>query len=338
MEKTFKIISMMTILAVLACVVAVCFTGCDTKGLTKTSSEQKSALTVSSVTMTMESVLHLSSSTSPVITDGITLTATLTPDYVVNKAVDWSIGWLNPNHGWIKNGTRVTDPSPYLQVTPASDGALTATVKAKAPFAASIVVICTSRANPEAQATCVFDYGQRLADVGTMTDLGKSISSNGVNTVSPLPPIQPNGYIGIMSSEIAIDYAYKADYSKPINNKSVKFYVKASDGFYSALRAKNGAKSSNNWVQLSEATRGEMLTNLTTLHIAPSQSMSDYITDLTTFNAAVLANTTAYDYEVKAVITTDYEVMTYTFQCKFDRSSSVFSVSSVKLSGSSYVL
>ena len=53
-----------------------------------------------------------------------TLTATVKPEDAENKAVDWSIAFVNASSAWA-SGKSVTD---YVTVTPSADGALTAVV------------------------------------------------------------------------------------------------------------------------------------------------------------------------------------------------------------------
>ena len=87
------------------------------------------------------------------------LTATVEPNYAANKAVDWSVAFVNASSEWA-TGKTVTD---YVTVTPESDGALKATVKCLKAFGEQIKVTVTSRDNAEASASCLIDYKQKLA-------------------------------------------------------------------------------------------------------------------------------------------------------------------------------
>ena len=89
------------------------------------------------------------------------LTATVTPADAMNKAVDWSIAWVNGN-GTFASGKTVTD---YVTVTPTSDGALTANVECKQAFGEQIKVTVTSRDNPAMKAECTVDYAQKVTDM-----------------------------------------------------------------------------------------------------------------------------------------------------------------------------
>lgn len=89
------------------------------------------------------------------------LTATVYPETVKDKAVDWSIEWGNN-----PKGDAVTN---YVTVTPQSDGSTTATVKCIKPFKGSeIIIFCRSRvADVYASAVCTY--------VGTAVSLGISV-------------------------------------------------------------------------------------------------------------------------------------------------------------------
>ena len=92
--------------------------------------------------------------------EGITLTATVSPETADNKAVDWSVSFVNPSSSWA-SGKSVTD---YVTVTPTSDGALTANVNCLKAFGEQIKVTVASRVNSEAKAECTLDYARRILD------------------------------------------------------------------------------------------------------------------------------------------------------------------------------
>ena len=92
--------------------------------------------------------------------EGITLTATVSPETADNKTVDWAVSFVNPSSSWA-SGKTVTD---YVMVTPTSDGALTANVNCLKAFGEQIKVTVTSRVNPEAKAECTLDYARRILD------------------------------------------------------------------------------------------------------------------------------------------------------------------------------
>lgn len=90
-----------------------------------------------------------------------TLTATIAPEEATNKSVDWEIYFSNADSAWA-TGKTVTD---YVTLSPASDGALTATVNCLQPFGEQIMIKVTSRDNPDASATCTVDYLQKVSNV-----------------------------------------------------------------------------------------------------------------------------------------------------------------------------
>ena len=95
---------------------------------------------------------------SPLAEAAYTLTATVTPSNATNKALDWSVAFVNPSSAWA-NGKTVTD---YVTVTPTADGALTASVACLQDFGEQIKVIATSRDNPAISAACTVDYVARI--------------------------------------------------------------------------------------------------------------------------------------------------------------------------------
>lgn len=98
---------------------------------------------------------------SPLAESAYTLTATVEPSNAVNKAVDWSVAFVNPSSSWA-TGKTVTD---YVTVTPTSDGALTATVQNLKAFGEQIKVTVVSRANLHASAECIIDFARRIEDI-----------------------------------------------------------------------------------------------------------------------------------------------------------------------------
>ena len=101
---------------------------------------------VSGKTYAMPQRMVFSATAAEAVTasDGITLTATVSPETADNKAVDWAASFVNPSSSWA-SGKTVTD---YVTVTPTSDGALTANVNCLKAFGEQIKVTVTSRVNP----------------------------------------------------------------------------------------------------------------------------------------------------------------------------------------------
>ena len=104
-----------------------------------------------------------------------TLTATVLPEKASNKAVDWTVSFVNPSSAWA-TGKTVTD---YVTVTPTADGALTANVECLQAFGEQIKVTVTSRSNADATATCLVDYAERVSGYTlTLSNGGVTISSS----------------------------------------------------------------------------------------------------------------------------------------------------------------
>lgn len=125
---------------------------------------------------------------SPLAETAYELTATIIPDNATDKTVDWSVEWVNSAASWATSKT-VTD---YVTVTPASDGALKATLQGLKAFGEPIKVIVTSRANPNASAECILDYARRITDYA----LGTEVGNNEYGTL-----------IGFGQNELLIDFA-----------------------------------------------------------------------------------------------------------------------------------
>lgn len=102
------------------------------------------------------------------------ITATIIPDTVDNKEVDWSIEWVNPNSAWASGKT----VSNYVTVTPISNGALTATVECKQAFAEQINIIVTSRSASKVNAICKVDYLRKLTSTSFSSVCSLSAASN----------------------------------------------------------------------------------------------------------------------------------------------------------------
>lgn len=111
---------------------------------------------------------------SPQAENAYTLTATVTPSAADNKAVEWSVEWKNPSSPWA-TGKTVTD---YVTVTPASDGALTATVACNAAFGEPINITVAARSNRAAKAVCQVDYVRKLVSGGLTSTCALSSASS----------------------------------------------------------------------------------------------------------------------------------------------------------------
>lgn len=111
----------------------------------------------------------------------VRLTATISPDYALDKSVEWTIAFANPQSEWA-SGKTVTD---YVTVTPVEDGANEADVQGIAAFGEQIVITASARTNAEATATCTVDY-QRRRSIKNIEDTQKGERS-GVKLVTQYP-------------------------------------------------------------------------------------------------------------------------------------------------------
>lgn len=111
---------------------------------------------------------------SPMAETAYQLTATITPANATNKAVDWSVAFVNPSSEWA-SGKSVTN---YVTVTPTSDGALTANVECKQAFGEQIKVTVTSRDNASVKASATVDYTEKLQSV--KSTFGSTVLSDGM--------------------------------------------------------------------------------------------------------------------------------------------------------------
>ncbi len=111
---------------------------------------------------------------SPMAETAYQLTATITPDNATNKAVDWTIAFVNAESEWA-TGKTVTD---YVTVTPTSDGALTANVECLQAFGEQVRVTVTSRDNTAVKANATVDYTEKLSAV--KATFGSTVLTNGM--------------------------------------------------------------------------------------------------------------------------------------------------------------
>lgn len=109
-------------------------------------------------TYAMPKKLMFAASSTPTLaakaghTVSIKLTATVTPIEAENKAVDWSVAWVDADANKDKN---VAD---YVTVTPESDGSATATVVCKKAFDGSEIVITVTTREGGFTAQCKVIY------------------------------------------------------------------------------------------------------------------------------------------------------------------------------------
>lgn len=91
------------------------------------------------------------SNSEPFTEKSVKLTATVKPDHATNKALNWSVDWVDSQSKWA-SGKNISD---YLTLS--SDG-VTATLTCKAPFGEKANIVAQSVDNANAKATCVIDF------------------------------------------------------------------------------------------------------------------------------------------------------------------------------------
>ena len=144
---------------------------------------------------------------SPMAENAYTLTATIEPSNASNRAVDWSVEFVDPSSEWA-TGKTVTD---YVTVTPTSDGALTATVSNLGEFGEQIKVTVTSRDNSAAYASCTVDYAKRIKSAYLVDGSGAPVGQNGADWVTGLHDNFTETYIPQYMS-YTVNYTY-SDYT-----------------------------------------------------------------------------------------------------------------------------
>ena len=171
-----------------------------------------------------------------------TLTATVLPEKASNKAVDWTVSFVNPASAWA-TGKTVTD---YVTVTPTADGALTANVECLQAFGEQIKVTVTSRNNADATATCLVDYAERVSGY-TLT-----LSNGGVTISSSDPEYTVTG-----NSSVSIS---KGEYTKTVGTVEENFtgtYVIRGNASFAANMSSIGVNATVKQVSGSVVPVGE---------------------------------------------------------------------------------
>lgn len=192
----------------------------------------------------------------------VTVKATITPNTAANKEVDWTVDWVNGASAWASGKVA----SEYLSVTPAEDGALTATVVCQKAFGEQIAIKVTSRENAEKTATCIVDYLGRITFSGvevTYQDYPESnISVRGQDEGEilelTLPEVE-NVYDLLTTNayEYAIKEYHYGTYTKEDEVVSQKLEIQPSAEFLEAYGSLSGLHeffwpSSTGWYEIEE--------------------------------------------------------------------------------------
>ena len=160
-----------------------------------------------------------------------TVTATIQPATALQRA-NWSVAWKNGSSAWA-TGKTVTD---YVTITPAEEGALTATLACVKPFSEQVILTVSAAGNADKTATCTVDYQQRL-NVNSLKLGGSALSTTSCGFKAQLDE----------THTMEIDYSY-SEGTIPYLGKSESDYneficagIAFTDEFISAYNEANGS-------------------------------------------------------------------------------------------------
>ena len=288
--------------------------------------------------MRMTATRTMSNDPMATSSNGITLTATVLPSTAVDKTVDWTVEFADPTATWAEGKTA----SDYVSVIPASDGALTATVTAIEAFGAQVKIVVTSRSNPDAQAYCLVDYGQRLnSNITWSFDNSLFATSNELTNEFGVQLIEAikvnNGEISeeYLEAAYTFDINYNQNFTVSNEDEDVKVYIQASDELFEALLEEGIGREEKEWVEITNHDILDIFNGVTETTLSDSAEGIDAIMD---FNKAVLNADGEYDLEFKIVVATNFETKEYVIQCKFNKNGPAFTADSITLNMGNIVL
>lgn len=176
--------------------------------------------------MTFRAALNSDDGISAQAGTSVTLTAKIEPADADNQLVDWEVSYKDGSSG----------AATCVNVTPSSDGSLTATVINYAAFSKQIVIKVTSRDNPSVSASCTCDYLAALTGVdvsltngGTVNKIvigdGKTYKANatpkfGVGTITPQTTVTFGSELGNDSDGQNMDATKSFTYAIMMNGWS----------------------------------------------------------------------------------------------------------------------
>lgn len=215
--------------------------------------------------------------------DGATvqrITAIVNPAAATNAIIDWSIEWGTVEGSWgtEEKGT-VTD---YTDVTPTSDGALTADISCEAPFGTQAIVTASVRNYSDINATCSVDYVQKYE--GTAVDLAYeddvnqtyewALGSNENTTVSFVP------WNSSVTSESKATVSYSDIYTVQNSVEKMDFTITYTANYVAALAAAGiEGVSAGDPIALPEVTVSENVGDLSGWTIYDLLSLNDSISE-----------------------------------------------------------
>lgn len=290
----------------------------------------------------------------------VSLTATVLPTTAVNKALDWSIAWAEPN-GWA-SGKTVTD---YVGFTNSNN---VATVTFKKLFNVKAVITATSKDNPSAKASCNIDCAKRLLSTNITSKTLEYVTWNFNNPTPVLPLLSgqmmtSNPWIGLQEpSNTTVKYDYR--YSEgTIDNAvmSMDIGIVASDALDKGIHdtastafvhtyfmpADNVKLGSEYFPNISYATIVKGLCGVVRTpnpmnpnEVGPPMSATDPFTTTKYHKfVEVLQSVTTEDFTLTVTANMKYgDPVTTVFKCRFDRTKGPFAVSDVNFDNGGLVL
>lgn len=271
MKRTISIISIVTILVIVACSVSLCFVGCESTKQMNESVVPGDMLTIKQLTeleavsLEVTAPIYLSGGDSGSGYTQQSVIAVITPDSVQDKYVTWSVAWAS---GAALASKNVSD---YIQIV--QDGSTTCTLKCFKAFRGSnIILTCTTRQNNKT-CTATITYN----GVPSAMTLG---NASGATTYNLGAMTVPSLYVGqTYSVPINMTNIFN-DVGSDYNNFTVTVTGVGSltCGTFTRSPRGQGWSSTNDQVQLSEVASDlvSCTTTGSTLKITVNKSIAGY--------------------------------------------------------------
>lgn len=156
MKKTvIKRVTTLLLIVALCASIAIALVACESKSDVIAVDDKGNEYNNGNKVYDMPSGITFVNDINSVADKSITLRAMVKPDNATNKALKWSLVWVDAGNEWA-TGKNIAE---YLTIS-ASD--TVGTLTCKQPFGAKAKVVATSVDNPSAKAECVLDYKAKL--------------------------------------------------------------------------------------------------------------------------------------------------------------------------------
>lgn len=343
MKKSISIISIVTILVIVACASTLCFVGCQSATQNKESSIPGDMLTIqqtnemASVSLQISAPVYFAGGSGDAAYTEQTVTAIISPDTVQDKHVTWGLDWAD-------GAALASNPvSNYIVLE--QDGSTTCTLKCYQAFRGSnIILTCTTRQNNKS-CTATITYNGIPSTIAMGNASGAGTYNLGNMTV-------PSLYVGsTYSVPINLGNIFN-DVGSNYNNYTVTVSGVGSVvlGKYVVSARGAGWNSADDHTVDISTIASQMVsctTNGATLKITVNKSIYGYCESTTTSHPEGLGETTTYNNKVHSVNTDDsgnkpYIVITVkqntsnisaTYKCFLEEA-----VASVSIQGSSTIV